>query len=94
MLKSFKHKGLEKFAEEGCTSGINPQHAEKLRLQLSVLSAATTIDDLRTVPKPWNLHPLKGNLEGTWALTVKQNWRLTFKFSGTDVVLLNYEDYH
>lgn len=94
LLKSFKHKGLEKFADDGCTSGIDPQHATKLRLQLTALSAATSIDDLRTVPKPWKLHPLKGNQAGTWAFTVKENWRLTFKFDGNDVILLNYEDYH
>lgn len=94
MLKSFKHKGLKKFAESGCTSGIDPQHEAKLRLQLTTLSAATEIADLRTVPKPWKLHQLKGDQEGTWAFTVKENWRLTFKFDGNDVVLLNYEDYH
>ncbi|MDC5218519.1 type II toxin-antitoxin system RelE/ParE family toxin [Acinetobacter baumannii] len=94
MLKSFRHKGLKKFAEDGCTSGIDQQHAKNLRLQLTVLSAATSIDDLRTVPKSWKLHPLKGEHEGTWSLTVKENWRLTFKFDGNDVILLNYEDYH
>lgn len=94
MLKSFKHKGLKKFAEDGCTSGINPNHATKLRLQLTALSAATSIADLRTVPKSWALHPLKGDLDGTWSFTIQGNWRLTFKFDGADVVLLNYEDYH
>lgn len=94
LLKSFKHKGLKKFVEDGCTSGIDPQHAKKLRLQLTALSAATNIDDLRTVPKPWKLHQLKGDQEGTWSFTVKENWRLTFKFDGNDVILLNYEDYH
>lgn len=93
MLKSFKHKGLKKFAEDGCTSGIDSQHIAKLRLQLTALSAATSIDDLRTVPKPWRLHQLKGG-EGIWSFTVKENWRLTFKFDGNDVILLNYEDYH
>jgi proteic killer suppression protein len=93
LLKSFKHKGLKKFAEDGCISGIDFHHAKKLRLQLTALSAATSIDDLRTVPKPWRLHPLKGD-DGIWSFTVKENWRLTFKFDGNDVILLNYEDYH
>ncbi len=94
MLKSFKHKGLRKFAETGCISGIDPQHATKLRLQLTALSSATTIADLKSVPKSWALHELKGKLEGTWSITVKENWRLTFQFEDENVILLNYEDYH
>lgn len=26
----------------------------------------------------WNLHPLKGDLKGHWALTVNGNWRMVF----------------
>jgi proteic killer suppression protein len=31
---------------------------------------------------------------GRWSITVNGNWRLTFGFEGTDVLLLDYEDYH
>ncbi|MCP3674586.1 MAG: Killer protein, partial [Gammaproteobacteria bacterium] len=31
MIKSFKHKGLEKFYESGSTRGIQANHAKKLR---------------------------------------------------------------
>ncbi len=41
-----------------------------------------------------DLHPLKGKLEGHWAVSVSGNWRLTFRFDGEDVVLLDYRDYH
>lgn len=94
MIKTFKHKGLEKFATTESTSGINSQHEKTLRLQIAVLNAATSISDLRTVPRPWALHELKGKMAGTWAFTVKENWRLTFKFENNDVILVNYEDYH
>jgi toxin HigB-1 len=42
----------------------------------------------------WRLHPLKHDLAGHWAVWVDENWRLTFKFEGTDVVLVDYRDYH
>jgi proteic killer suppression protein len=42
----------------------------------------------------WHLHELKGDQAGRWSITVNGNWRLTFAFEDTDVVLLNYEDYH
>ncbi|MBG6058033.1 plasmid maintenance system killer protein [Cryobacterium sp. MP_M5] len=34
------------------------------------------------------------NVEGHYAIWVSGNWRLTFSFEGTDVVLLDYVDYH
>lgn len=94
MIKTFKHKGLEKFATTGCTSGIDSKHVPKLRLLIASLNAATSITDLRTVPKPWALHELKGKMAGTWSLTIQENWRLTFKFENNEVILVNYEDYH
>lgn len=42
----------------------------------------------------WHLHPLKGDLRGCWAIAVNGNWRLTFRFVGADVELLDYQDYH
>lgn len=40
------------------------------------------------------LHPLKGDLAGHWSVKVSGNWRLTFKFDGEDVILVDYQDYH
>ena len=42
----------------------------------------------------WGLHPLKGELAGHWSIWVSGNWRLTFRFEGNDVVLVDYRDYH
>ena len=41
-----------------------------------------------------HLHPLKDERKGTWAVRVSGNWRITFLFSGPDVVEVDYEDYH
>jgi proteic killer suppression protein len=40
------------------------------------------------------LHPLKGERHGTWAVSVSGNWRVTFRFEGPDVADVHYEDYH
>src|SRR5882724_6143406 len=40
-----------------------------------------------------NLHPLGGDRVGEWAVSVSGNWRVTFRFEGTDAVSVNYEDY-
>ena len=92
MIKSFKHKGLELFYRSGKATGINPNHKKKLRLQLAALETADVIDDL-DLPG-YRLHPLKGEKESVWSITVNGNWRLTFEFSQGNVHILNYEDYH
>ncbi|MGB7188920.1 MAG: type II toxin-antitoxin system RelE/ParE family toxin [Acidobacteriaceae bacterium] len=92
MIKSFQHKGLEKFYKTGSKAGIQPEHAEKLRDRLLVLDNAEGPDDV-ALPG-WNLHPLKADLEYHWAIKVDRMWRLTFAFEGTDVILLDYQDYH
>jgi len=92
MIKSFKHKGLEKFYESGNTKGIQANHAKKLRMQLAALDTAKTIDDM-DIPG-YRLHSLTGSRKGTWSITVNANWRLTFEFSEGNVYILNYEDYH
>ena len=92
MIRSFSHKGLELFFNTGLKSGIQPKHANKLRLQLAVLDNATTVQDL-SMPS-WKLHALQGNLAGYFSIRVDENWRLIFRFVGPDVEMLNYQDYH
>lgn len=93
MIKTFRHGGLERFYRTGSKAGIQPKHDKKLRTQLTALDAATQPQDLAVMPG-WRLHELKGDQAGRWSITVNGNWRLTFRFEGTDVVLLDYEDYH
>lgn len=92
MIKSFKHKGLEKFYESGSNKGIQSNHARKLRMQLAALDTAQSIDDM-DIPG-YRLHQLTGNRRGIWTITVNANWRLTFVFEEGNVYILNYEDYH
>lgn len=92
MIKSFIHKGLEKFYRTGSKAGIQAKHAEKLRRILIRLEVAADPDDM-DIPS-FALHPLKGEKIGVWAVTVQANWRVTFRFAGQDVEVVNYEDYH
>jgi proteic killer suppression protein len=42
----------------------------------------------------FRLHPLKGELKGFWAVTVRANWRVTFRFADPDAFDVDYVDYH
>lgn len=92
MIRSFKHKGLEKFFLKGTKSGIQAKHADRLRLILGRLNAAT---DPRDMDLPGlELHELQGRRSGVWSVWVSGNWRITFRFTGRDAEAVDYEDYH
>jgi proteic killer suppression protein len=92
VIRSFKHKGLQRFFFDGVKAGIRPEHADRLRLILAQLHAAVSPDDM-ALPG-LRLHRLKGDRKGTWSVTVSGNWRITFSFEGKDAVDVDYEDYH
>ena len=92
MIKSFIHKGLHKFYTTGKTSGIQPKHENKIRLILSNLDQTEVPDDM-DLPGLY-LHKLKGIRKEVWSVRVSGNWRITFRFVGRDVEIVNYEDYH
>jgi proteic killer suppression protein len=92
MIKSFRHKGLEKFYNTGSRAGIQPHHAKRLRMQLAALDTAGSIDDM-DIPG-FRLHPLKGSDKRRWSIWVNGNWRITFEFVDGDAYILDYEDYH
>jgi len=92
MIKTFLHDGLEAFFKTGSKAGIQPHHAEKLRVQLTMLDKAKRPDDMNA--PGWRLHPLSGDLKGHYSIVVNGNWRITFRFEGEDVIQVNYRDYH
>lgn len=92
MIKSFRHKGLRKLFETGSTSGVQANHAKRLRMQLVALDTAQAVEDMDIAG--FRLHPLKGQMRGRWSITVNGNWRLTFEFQDGNAYVLDYEDYH
>jgi toxin HigB-1 len=92
VIRSFQHRGLERFFETGSKAGIQPKHANRLRRQLTALDNASMPRDM-DLPG-YRLHELKGSDAGEWAVGVNGNWRMTFRFEGADAILVNYQDYH
>jgi proteic killer suppression protein len=92
MIRSFDHKGLRDFFETGSKRGISPELASRIARRLDVLEAAQELADIDA--HGFNLHQLKGNRTGEWAISVSGNWRITFKFGKGEVSDVNLEDYH
>ena len=64
----------------------------KLRDILARLDAAGSVADLDVTS--FKLHPLKGDRRGFWAITVRANWRVIFRFEDGDALDVDYVDYH
>ena len=97
MIISFRHKGLEKFFRTGSKAGIGAAQAQaqaqRLRLILGGLDRATNADDVMAL-HGLRAHQLIGKDKGFIPVWVNRNWRITFRFTGADVELVDYRDYH
>ena len=92
MIKTFSHKGLRNFFDNGDSTKIQNGHAKKLRLLLANLNAATRVENMNLPSLA--LHKLHGNKEGFWSIKVNGNWRLIFRFNNGDAFDVDYIDYH
>ena len=92
MIQSFRHRGLRRFYESGSAAGIQPHHAKRLRMLLSALDTAHSIEDM-DIPG-FRLHSLKRKERGRWSVWVSGNWRITFEYKDGHAYVLDYEDYH
>ena len=92
MIKSFRHRGLQRLYERGDSSRINPTLVEKVETALGLLDVAETPEAVNL--PGYRLHPLRGDLRGFWSIRVSGNWRLIFRFDDRDVCDVDLVDYH
>ena len=92
MIVNFRHKGLELFFTKNNKKLLNAKDIKKITRLLDRLDAAEQIGDM-DIPG-FGLHQLTGDKKGYWSVTVSANWRITFRFEGTNAYEINLEDYH
>jgi toxin HigB-1 len=92
MIASFRHRGLKRLFERGDRSRIGADMVSRVENVLAVLNRARRPEDM-DLPG-FRLHPLKGDRAGEWAVTVRANWRVVFRFENGDVVDVDLVDYH
>lgn len=92
MIRRFRSRASRRFFERGDESRIRAEHREVLRDILARLNASAVPADM-DLPG-FRLHPLKGAYAGYWAVTVRANWRVVFRFEEGHAVDVDYLDYH
>jgi proteic killer suppression protein len=92
MIESFNHKGLKRLFEDDERKLLRADMVERISTLLAYLDAAKVIEDL-DIPS-LRLHELKGELKGYWAITVRANWRIIFRFADGKASAVELIDYH
>jgi proteic killer suppression protein len=92
MIVNFRHKGLRRLYEDDDRRLLSPNMVERIRTILAMLDAAERIEEMNR--PSFRLHPLTGELKGFWALTVRANWRIIFRYEEGDALDVDLLDYH
>lgn len=92
MIRSFKHRGLRSLYHGRTARRVATEHINKLRDILAALDRSRTPQGM-DLPG-FQLHALKGDLKGHYAVSVSGNWRVTFRFVDGQAVDVDYLDYH
>ncbi|NQW10673.1 MAG: type II toxin-antitoxin system RelE/ParE family toxin [Alphaproteobacteria bacterium] len=88
MIRSFRHRGLKQLYEREDKRRLPADQIDRITRILAALDAAETIDDMNQ--HTFRLHPLTGDRRGRWSVTVRANWRLTFRFESGDAHDVDY----
>lgn len=92
MIRTFRHRGLERLHRTGDARYVTPSLRERVEVILSLLDVANSP---RGLDLPGlRLHPLRGPRAGQWAVSVNANWRIVFRFEGGDAYDVTLVDYH
>jgi toxin HigB-1 len=92
MIRNFRHRPLRRLFEDDDARRLPAADLERIKDILFRLDTAGKVQDMN-VPG-FRLHALKGDLKGFWAITVRANWRIVFRFEEGDTLDVDYVDYH
>ena len=92
MIRNLRHKGLKRLFENDDRSKVAAQDTDKIARILARLDQSRQPEDMDA--PGFRLHPLKGDLKGFWAVTVRANWRVIFRFDGENAADVDLIDYH
>ena len=92
MIVNFRHRGLKRFYERADKSPIRPDLLPRVTVILAQLDRMEQIEDMAL--HSFHLHPMKGNYQGYWSVTVRANWRIIFRFEDGNVFDVELLDYH
>ena len=92
MILSFTSRALKRLYDSADGSKLPPGMVLRCSMILANLDVAKSTEDM-DLPS-YKLHALKGDRKGQWAITVRANWRITFRIENGEVYDVDFVDYH
>ncbi len=94
MIKSFKDTNAAAiFGGKRPGKGFPANLIRPTLRKLTMLHAASTLDDLRSPPSN-HLEKLSGNRKGQYSIRINDQFRLCFDWNGIDAENVEITDYH
>ena len=93
MIKTFADKQTQQLYLTGKARRVPPDVAKRAARKLEQVNAATRVEDLK-VPPGNRLHPLEGDRQGQHSISVNDQWRICFRWQGSDAFDVEIVDYH
>lgn len=93
MIRTFKDEETRKIYQRQRSRKL-PSDIQQVALRkLRMINNAINTNDLR-VPPANRLEKLSGNREGQWSIRINDQWRVCFKWQGSDAYDVEIVDYH
>ena len=92
VITGFRNKGLRMLFEHDDGRNLPANMLNRIRIILSTLNATSNVVGM-DIPT-FRLHALKGDLKGFYAVTVRANWRIVFRFEDGNASDVDFIDYH
>jgi proteic killer suppression protein len=93
VIKTFKDDETQKIYQRQRSRKL-PDDIQQLALRkLRMLNNAISINDLR-VPPANRLEKLSANRAGQWSIRINDQWRVCFRWEGSDAYDVEITDYH
>ena len=93
MIRSFKNKLTASIDDGSVKKGFPPDMLRRAQQLLTVLDAATTVEDLRSPPGN-RLEKLSGDREGQYSIRINKQWRICFVWTQAGPENVEITDYH
>lgn len=92
VITRIRHRGLRLYYRTGDRSRLPQAHVRRITRILLLLDRASHPGQMNI--SGYRLHPLKGDLDGFWAVNVSRTLRIIFRFEDGNVVDVDLIDYH
>lgn len=93
MIRSFRCKETEGVFNLRASRRLPPSIQQVALRKLRMLNRSVDVKDLR-VPPANRLERLSGNRAGQWSIRINDQWRICFRWNGSDALDVEIVDYH